>query len=103
MLNLIFTNRGRALQLPPCATSRFSGKERLKFKGDMLPPPASMPELARAFKVLPLRRTNHFREGRAYTSYLLPWVLPPEVHIHIWLPQDCADNMNSVTASGSTG
>lgn len=53
MLNLIFTNR--ALQLNPCAISqKDSGKDRLKLKGDMLPPPASMPELVRAFKMLPL-------------------------------------------------
>lgn len=100
LLNLIFTNR--ALQLNLCATSqKDSGKDRLKLKGDMLPPPASMPELVRAFKMLPLWRTNHFRQ--AYSSYLLPWILPPEVHIHIWLPKDCADDMNSVTESSSNG
>lgn len=39
--------RVRALKLQFCAAFRLSGKDGLKFKRDVLPPPASMPELAR--------------------------------------------------------
>lgn len=46
LLSLIFAKMGRAFQLHSCASS-LSGWDGLKFKRVVLPPPASMPELAR--------------------------------------------------------
>lgn len=53
-------------------------------------------------KVLPLWRTKSI-SATADVSYLLPWVLPAEVHIYIWLPKDSAGYVDTITDFGSTG
>lgn len=118
LLSLIFTKMGRAFHLHSYA-SRLSGWDGLKFKRVVLPPPATMPELARGrppqsertftpnlytdWHSKPCLYEEQTISARAYISYLLPWVLPPEVHIYIWLPKDCADYMNAVTDFCSIG
>lgn len=41
--------------------------------------------------------------AKADTSYLLPWVLPAEVHVYIWLPKNSADYMNAISDFCSIG
>lgn len=101
LLNLIFTNR--TLQLHPCVTSQGDsrGKTSWSWKGICcLLLPACLNWQEHSERCLCEEQTV---PGRACPAYLLPWILPPEVHIHIWLPEDCADHTNSVTEAGSTG
>ena len=39
---------------------------------------------------------KHLRSTPVH-AYLLPWVGPLEFHLHIWLPQDCAEDTHIIS------